>query len=380
MVVVSSEKEKEIVVNRDTISYMKKLGAFDATACMNCGLCTVSCPLSVSGNEFPRKMIRYASLGLEDKLASHPEPWLCFYCGECSDSCPSKAEPGEFMMAYRRFLISKYDWTGISRRLYSSEKLEILSIILLALGVLAFFVLIGSFGRMETDHVSINTFAPVELIWITVLVVIGLSMLLLLSNGLRMFYFIMIKDQKVKVPIKFYFSELQVFVVQMFTQKNWLKCDMKFKRWFKHFIGVTAEFTVFIFIILLLPIFQRDTSQWHWSALPGYYITAVLTFLTIDSLIGRRKKKEQMHKHSHPSDWIFLIMPLLTVATGMFLHLFRLVDFPLPAYYMYVIHLMIAIPMMIIEVPFGKWSHMLYRPLGIYLAGVKRKAEILALA
>ena len=152
MVVVTPEAEKEIEVNPDTYAYMQKLGAFDCNVCMNCGLCTVSCPLSINGNEFPRKMIRYAVLGLENELAAHPEPWTCFYCGECSEQCPSKAEPGEFMMSYRRFLITKYDWTGISRRLYTSEILEIGSILFMALAVLCFFILLGSFSKMNTDH------------------------------------------------------------------------------------------------------------------------------------------------------------------------------------------------------------------------------------
>ena len=43
-------------------------------------------------------------------------------------------------------------------------------------------------------------------------------------------------------------------------------------------------------------------------------------------------------------------------------------------YVMYVIHLAIAVPMLIIEVPFGKWSHLFYRPLAIFLATVKEKA------
>jgi len=44
-------------------------------------------------------------------------------------------------------------------------------------------------------------------------------------------------------------------------------------------------------------------------------------------------------------------------------------------YVMYVIHLAIAVPMLIIEVPFGKWSHLFYRPLAIFLASVKEKAS-----
>ena len=90
---------------------------------------------------------------------------------------------------------------------------------------------------------------------------------------------------------------------------------------------------------------------------------------------SRYKKKEQMHKHSHASDWLFLILLFLTATSGIFLHLSRLMNLAYPSYIIYVIHIMIAGPMLIIEVPFGKWSHMLYRPLAIYLAMVKEKAK-----
>ena len=56
-------------------------------------------------------------------------------------------------------------------------------------------------------------------------------------------------------------------------------------------------------------------------------------------------------------------------------HVLRLGGFPLSTYYMYVIHLMIAVPMLVIEVPFGKWAHLAYRPLVIYLMRVKERAH-----
>ncbi len=39
-------------------------------------------------------------------------------------------------------------------------------------------------------------------------------------------------------------------------------------------------------------------------------------------------------------------------------------------YSIYVIHLMIAVPMLAVEVPFGKWAHLAYRPVAKYLAAV----------
>ena len=44
--------------------------------------------------------------GSRTKLESSLEPWLCYYCGECSEECPRDAEPGETMMSLRRWLTS----------------------------------------------------------------------------------------------------------------------------------------------------------------------------------------------------------------------------------------------------------------------------------
>jgi hypothetical protein len=43
-------------------------------------------------------------------------------------------------------------------------------------------------------------------------------------------------------------------------------------------------------------------------------------------------------------------------------------------YCTYVIHLAAAFPMLVLEVPFGKWSHLYYRPLAIYFQQVRKKA------
>jgi hypothetical protein len=37
----------------------------------------------------------------------------------------------------------------------------------------------------------------------------------------------------------------------------------------------------------------------------------------------------------------------------------------------YIVHLSLVVPMLALEVPFSKWSHLAYRPLAIYLARVR---------
>jgi quinone-modifying oxidoreductase subunit QmoC len=108
------------VVDPLLIKELKALGAGDIEACFNCGNCTAVCPLSVGETVFPRKMIRYAQLGLQEQLVTAPEPWLCYYCGECSTTCPRQAGPGEFMAAARRYAIAAADPSGLSGWLYRS--------------------------------------------------------------------------------------------------------------------------------------------------------------------------------------------------------------------------------------------------------------------
>ena len=113
-------------VNPDLLLNLKKFGVNDAATCFNCGNCTAVCSLSSESEPFPRKTIRYLQLGLDNKLMQSPEPWLCYYCGDCSDTCPRQAHPGEVMMGLRRYLTSRYDWTGISRIFYTSKAFEVL--------------------------------------------------------------------------------------------------------------------------------------------------------------------------------------------------------------------------------------------------------------
>lgn len=81
-----------------------------------------------------------------------------------------------------------------------------------------------------------------------------------------------------------------------------------------------------------------------------------------------------MRRFSHPSDWIFPILLLLGATSGILVHAFRYLGWPLPTYYTYVAHLALMVPMLTLEVPFGKWAHLAYRPLAIYFQIVKEKA------
>lgn len=352
-----------------------KFGGVDVDACMNCGNCTAICKLSTEDNAFPRRVIHYIQIGNRKKLLQSADPWLCYYCGDCSESCPRDANPGETMMAARRYLTSQYDWTGLGRKIYTSTIWEISAVLFVGLIVAGLFYFLH--GPMLTDRVAINTFAPAEWVEFGDLTMAAILSFFLLTNAFKMFINVIRADKELKIPISAYIRSIPTFFEHFFTQKRWRQYGVK-RRWLRHFLLVSGYLTMLTLVLILLRWFQTDVVYpiWHPQRLLGYYATAVLLWATGDMMISRWKKSDgEMHKFSEPTDWMFLILLFLTALTGIIFHLCRITGFPLTAYYAYVIHLSIAVPMLVIEVPFGKWAHLLYRPLAVYLITVKEKAK-----
>jgi quinone-modifying oxidoreductase subunit QmoC len=360
------------------LAFIDELALFGAKTfkeCYQCATCSGTCSISPDENPFPRKEMLWLKWGLKDRLIKDLDVWTCYYCGDCSTDCPREADPGETMMALRRYVTSVYDWTGISRLLYTSRLREIGAIILVGLVVVGLFYLSGAFTpeRMITDHVSVDTFAPVHLVHYADWVMAGILSFFLLTNTFRMWRIVM--DGQ-KVPLSAYVRNLKTFVVHAATQKKWRECKERNTRshWLKHFLLVPAYVAMFILVMFFLDTLQVDGSEFTQVSYLGYAIAFILLYVSAAAIIGRLRKKEEIHKHSHDSDWMFLILLFLTSLTGILMHVLRIMDWPLSTYYMYVIHLAIAVPLLVLEVPFMKWAHLMYRPLALYLKEVKESA------
>ena len=374
-------------IDPDLIPKIQKFGLADAAECFNCGNCTAVCTLSSEAVPFPRKVIRYLQLGLKSKLIQSPEPWMCYYCGDCSKTCPRQANPGEVMMGLRRFLTASYDWTGISRLFYTSKAFEFLSLALVAALVgLGFYFF---HGPMLTDRVALNVFAPNTVIEILDLIMLGILSFFLLSNALRLVRAVMsgppgTASEASKgvfgIPLSVYAREFKEFILQFSTQKRFDSCGTPSQRtqWLVHLLIMTGYSTVFLLVVGGIRWFQRDEMYplWHPIRLLGYYSTFAILYGVTYAMIGRFKKAKPVYQHSHSSDWVFLIMLWLTAFSGILIHISQMLVLPLATYYIYAIHLMIAVPMLVIEVPFAKWTHQLYRPLILYLMRVKERAAL----
>ena len=380
-------------VNPELMLKLEKFGVKDAATCFNCGNCTAVCSLSSEAAPFPRKSIRYLQLGLKEKLMESPEPWMCYYCGECSETCPRQANPGEVMMGLRRYLTSRYDWTGISRLFYTSKLFEVTSILVVAALVgLGFYFF---HGPMVTERVALNVFAPNTVIEALDLIMLAVLSFFLLTNAYRLFKAVMgdpgqypeltfsekqqVTNRLIRgIPAAIYIREAKEFIVQFLTQKKIKACGTSSQKvqWINHLLIMTGYSVVFLLVVVGLRWFQRDAvyALWHPVRLLGYYATFAILYGTSVAMIGRIKKDKTVYAHSHSSDWAFLVLLWLTAFTGILIHGARLLEMPMTTYALYVIHMMIAIPMLVIEVPFAKWTHQLYRPLVLYLMKVKAGA------
>lgn len=343
-------------INPSFKNELLKYGAVNHNACYNCGNCTAVCSLATEDSSFPRELVRHSVLGLEDELKASLKPWQCYYCGDCSVHCPQDASPGELMMSLRRWLTAKYDWTGLSGLLYKSLPLTIAAFILTLAGVIAFAV--SENFNMESMMHAGHLFE---------MIAIGsVGVIILLPNIIRMWYFTILKPG-VKAPVSKYAKSLGELFIHMFTQKRALGCDDNQVRWFEHFILVIAYLSL-LFTTVFLDWFSTESMFVH---VLGYILSAIIAVVTVDFVSARIKKSKAVSKHSQPSDWFFVIWLLLMGLTAFLVKLFQDLDILETNKWMYIVHFTVLVQWALIIVPFGKWTHFLYRSFAMYFEKLK---------
>jgi heterodisulfide reductase subunit C len=366
-------------VNTGLKKDLEKFGLKEWNECYHCGNCTAVCSLTRDDQLFPRRSIRYLQMGLKEKISTNVDPWLCYYCGDCTETCPRDANPGEVMMAMRRYLTSLYDWTGLSRKFYTSKVWEVGAIAFFALLVIAIFAFLAPAPEMTLTAqggVKINSFAPIQWVHLGDWIMAGLIGGLLITNIFNMYYKVILKDRSVRIPFYLYFKEFYNIIFHFASQWKLSKCDDK-KYWGLHWLIMSGYTIMFILVVGMLPFFQTEAIHpfYHPQRLLGYYATIGLLIGLAYILVGRIRRKEIKFRFSHLSDWLFIVMLIFTVISGILVHWFRLEGWVMATYYMYIAHLAILVPMLMIEVPFSKWSHLAYRPFAIYFSNLKTAAR-----
>jgi len=359
---------------------IRRYGKFDPTGCYQCGSCTISCDLVEDSVTFPRRSIRYALLGLRQPLLENLDPWVCHDCGDCSIVCPRQSEPRISMLTLRRFLSAQYDWTGIASKLLQSKAWYLGSLISVALIVLFLIVAyhlwyVGMAAKdFATTPFGLDHMFPLMTYY--TLTVILLPLLLLFSRVFRIWRLTMgYGERQARPPLSIYLIETWVYVYQTVTDSLMRKCPEK-GRWLGHWMLATGVVVMLTIKVFALRWFQTDNlyplyNPQRWL---GYLATGLILYGLGDIFAGRLRAQKEIYKETSFQDLVFPILLVLTVLSGLAAHIFRYAGFALTCHYIYALHIIIATPMLLVEMSFGKWSHMVYRPLALYFLAVRERA------
>ena len=361
------------------IADIRRYGKFDPTGCYQCGSCTLSCDLVDDSATFPRKSIRYALLGLRQPLVESLDPWVCHDCGDCSVACPRQSEPRISMLTLRRFLSAQYDWTGIAPKLLQSGAWYLGSLIFVA--ALTFLLILGYHvwyvkmpaTQFVTTPLGLDHMFPLMTYY--TLTVVLVPLLLLLSRVFRIWRLTMSAEDRARTSFSIYATESWTYAYQSMTHSLMRKCPDR-GRWLGHWglaFGTVMMLTIKVFGLRW---FQTDNlypfyNPQRWL---GYLATGLILYGIGEILLGRLRAQKEIYKETRVRDLAFPILLVLTVLSGLAAHIFRYAGFALTCHLLYALHIVVATPMLLVEMSFGKWSHMVYRPLALYFLAVRQRA------
>ena len=388
------------IIDTELLADVQRFGAGDVSACFSCGTCTAICPLSDNDGTFPRRIIRYAQVGMKDELLSSKELWTCYHCGLCSDSCPTEADPGEFMAAARRYAIASYEPTGLAKTLYTRPVVGSL----IAVAVAAFFAIFMFAARGPQDPASLALFEfiPENLIHLTGIAVMGVMALSGIIGIVTMSRRVA-KHENVSLPKLFgsraaltrtgsaLWSALGVESLGQRRYREDCKDDQPAEPWYRRrwlihalsiwgFLGLLAA-TILDWGLALTGVKATGTPipLWYPSRLIGTLAGLSLMYGVSMFMANRVRKVNRASMVSTASDWLLLVLLWITGATGFLIEVaLYLPDAPAVVrlgYWVFLFHVAVAMELMLF-LPFTKFAHSMYRPVALFfyaLAGDKSK-------
>jgi hypothetical protein len=286
------------------------------------------------------------------------------------------------MHTLRRFLSAQYEWTGMGGRLLRSRAWHLGSLALAAVLTVALILwyhlsyvglpLSGLTTTMGLEHMF-------PIITYYTLTVMLFPFILLLTRVFHVWRLTMGGEDRPSIPFSVYVEEAWTYFYQSATHSLMKKCPDK-GRWLGHWLMALGVVMMVAIKVFALRWFQTDNiyafyNPQRWL---GYIAAGFIFYGVGDILVQRLKANKEIYKETHLEDLIFPVLLLLTAVSGMVAHILRYSGLPYAALIAYAVHVIIATPMLVVEMPFGNWAHMIYRPLALYFQAVKERAAQLA--
>jgi nitrate reductase gamma subunit len=283
------------------------------------------------------------------------------------------------MLTLRRFLSAQYDWTGIASKLLQSRAWYLGSLIFVA--VLVLLLILGYhlwYVEMPVTDFATTPFGLDHMFPIIIyytLTVMLLPLVLLFSRVFRIWRFTMGGEVQARPSLSLYVLEAWIYVYQSATHSLMRKCPER-GRWLGHWVLAMGTLMMLTIKVFGLRWFQTDNIYplYHPQRWLGYLATGLILYGIGEIFLGRLRARKEIYKETRFQDIVFPILLVLTVLSGLAAHIFRYAGFALTCHFVYALHIVIATPMLLVEMSFGKWSHMVYRPLALYFLAVRERA------
>ncbi|MEO5963902.1 MAG: 4Fe-4S dicluster domain-containing protein [Candidatus Limnocylindrales bacterium] len=377
---------------------LQRFGATDISACFSCGTCTASCPLSKTDATFPRRIIRYAQVGMKDALLSSKELWSCYQCGECAETCPTQADPSEFMAATRRYAIASYDRIRIVRTMYTRPIIATIFAVALAL----FFALFmyAAHGPQDGQTLAIFEFIPegvIHTLGIVVMVLVvlaGLAGVASMARGIArregVGWGTVLGSRAARrrsahaawVAIgRESLGQVQ-FREDCGSEDAAAPVAWYRRRWLVHaltvwgFLGLLAA-TGLDYGLALVGVKETGTPVplWYPVRLLGTAAGLALVYGVSVLIIDRYRASNRSVRRSTTADWMLLGLLWVTGVTGFALELaLYLPSAPAWGYWVFLVHVAVALELVLLA-PFMKLAHAVYRPVALFFVALAREPQ-----
>lgn len=375
-----------VTVDPGLYADLRRFGAPDVSACFSCGTCTATCPLADNDGTFPRRIIRYAQVGMTDALLGSKELWTCYHCGLCSETCPTEADPGEFMATARRYAIAGYDRTRLARTMYTRPVAGSAIALLLA----AFFAVFmyADHGPRSSASLELFRFVPEGLIhWtgVTVMILlflVGLAGVLTMARDVARREHVSLRGGGVLTALR------DALVVESLGQRRY-RADcaeaqdpepLWRRRWLVHaltvwgFLGLLTA-TVLDYVLSLAGVKEvgAHVQLWYPTRLIGTVAGISLVYGVSVLIWNRLTRANRATQVSRPSDWLFLVLLWVTGVTGFLIEIaLYLPHAPAWGYWVFLFHVAVAMELILL-LPFIKFAHVLYRPVALFFHSLAAK-------
>ena len=383
------------VVDIDLMADLRKFGAADVSACFSCGTCTATCLLADNDATFPRRIIRYAQVGLKDELLGSKELWACYNCTACTESCPTQADPAEFMSAARRYAIASYEPTGLARVIYTRPRLGTLIALLVAALFAAFMLTQADLGGIHGPTLALFQFVPSELIhWLG----IGAMVAMVLAGAWGVARMVRATARREGVSWQAVAGSREAarralgaawdcLGIEALGQRRFRRdCDhdreaepLWRRRWLVHaltiwgFLGLFGA-TLIDYGLDLLGVKATGTPVplWYPSRALGTVAGLSLLYGVTVFLLGRWRRWTTAQATSTGADWMFLALLWITGFTGFGIEVALYVSQPpVWGYWVFLLHVAVAMELMLM-LPFTKFAHAMYRPVALFFYALAR--------